>query len=912
MARVGDIDHTLTKDQRARIVNFPKDGGTGKLPKKLAQLFDKIKGGTTQAQFEQEFIKLFCHAKESTTSYFLNPDALTLVIDFSHKWMACGKCGEIAPYAIANSCPSCTAQKLREIDPNNDPYVVSRKGFWRDPLKLAFEDKLTPLIIHAEEHTAQLSHKDNVTGKALTEEYELRFQDITPDPHNEPAVDVLSCTTTMEVGIDIGSLVAVGLRNVPPQRENYQQRAGRAGRRGSSVSSVITYCQGGAHDNYYYSNVAEIVSGRPRVLNVKVDNAKIARRHLHAFILQKFFEGKRPALSSDISSSLGSLQDFFVGNGELSLEAIKKWAKVDLSAQSLKESASWLGSKLEGVVDVTQWAHATANDFIADLAGFASKAKEVIAREEHLTVEDEARGTSLLDFLFDQGLLPTYAFPTNLASFKVEEVISTRLTDKYLPQQSISRALTEYAPGRIITIDKKDYKCEAVTASVVQTEPRRARPLFEDPHRKPYVFCDSPNCSYVEDIGDDSKKGADRSGVICPLCKQGSLRVMELITPEVFMPRDGMPVNEQTDEQEFSYATPAQFPVPVNSNFDNDLKLKEISTNLEVLRAPDAELVVVNKGDTKEMTGFMVCDACGKSLLRSLVHGEGPATHNRPYLVATKPGRMPLRNQRCDGTWKSVFLGTRFKTDLVVLRLKIGSPLCGSTENVFSEDFVALSDALLTLADSLPIAIGHKFDVDPTEFSAGYRLIHDAEADHGFFAEIYVFDNLSGGAGYSERAAEAIEDILKKEVTETLSCSLDHPCDRSCYLCLRHYQNQYHHHRLDRFLARDLLAFILGNEAALASPDLAAQRHLLKGLAEMAQYKGDAVSWSDVEHGVKIPLTVSRGNKRVRLFVSHALISPGEWEDPVDAPGFDVHAINAYKLTRNLPSCFLELNQWLG
>src|SRR5262249_5156618 len=228
----------------------------------------------------------------------------------------------LSPVSLFDSCVNCGGNRVLVLDPQTSEYLCSRKGFWRDALAACLAGRARPSDICAEEHTAQLSYRDQGEGHATPERYELRFQDVVlAGQENVGPIDVLSCTTTMEVGVDIGSLVAIGLRNVPPQRENYQQRAGRAGRRGAAVSTVVTFSQEGPHDSYYFAHPAAVFSGPPRPPLVHTDNARIARRHVHSYLLQTFFHqtidrGVSPpgGTSGRLDSALGEVRTFLQGS----------------------------------------------------------------------------------------------------------------------------------------------------------------------------------------------------------------------------------------------------------------------------------------------------------------------------------------------------------------------------------------------------------------------------------------------------------------------------------------------------------------------------------------------------------------------------------------------------------------------
>jgi ATP-dependent helicase YprA (DUF1998 family) len=843
-------------------------------------------------------------------AFFLDRDKVHIHIDLQAPWFQCRECTHLMPFAIRNRCVSCASLSLDRLDPSESEYIRARKGFWREPVRAALGPNAKLRSISVEEHTAQLSNRDNTRVHATTEKFELRFRDIQIDRRDRP-IDVLSCTTTMEVGVDIGSLVAVGLRNVPPQRENYQQRAGRAGRRGSSVSTVLTYAQNGPHDSYYYENPRAIVAGPPRNPDIKIDNPKIARRHVASFLLQTFFHRYMDehniaigGATSALFRALGKANDFFFGDGQAgpSFAAFRLWVEQNvIAANGVQRSQirSWLPVSLRTAPStLDEWIGTVATDLIAQLEAIMHElqpaqpdtAEEGAEDENEDEDERNALGDEeLLEFLFSRGMLPSYAFPTDLTSFLVEELVrvpnstNSKMEIIERPQQGINKALSEYAPGRLIVINKQTYRSGGVVANVLPTVHDRAAPLFADVAE--LVHCDS--CSFVRDLEDGDNAQTD-----CPVCS-GTLQRTRMIVPQVFTPEGGRPLAEDDREQDITYATGAQFPVPVGTNDLPDLQ--PVGARLAFAVTTDRRLVTANKGQLQNdsFQGFWICEKCGKAATEL----PPAAPHDRPYAIE-RSFSLPNAPRYCDGTYHNVFLGHVFATDLLLIRLNIAPPMATDTNNPIV--LRALEDALYSIAEALRLAASRhpQLDLDPSEFGAGFRIVPSTNGDEQLHLDVYLYDTLSGGAGYAELAGRNLNEILRDALAVLENCP-GH-CDRSCESCLRHYHNQHLRDRLDRFVGAQLLLYAMsGQIPEEASP--ATQAANLEGLARLLHLDGFHCTPLAETDGQTVPLLVERGGERVAVGVQSALLAVGWNGHSLTRLRAATRVLNDYILRRNLP-----------
>jgi ATP-dependent helicase YprA (DUF1998 family) len=863
---------------------------------------------TELQQLRTILVDEFCEVKEGVA--FLKPDKLAIRLTLDSTWHQCEDCAQLIWLPLRDTCPNprCGSKRLVQL-PSDDPALRARTDFYREPIRQVIANMHEPMHLTAEEHTAQLSHRDTQQISSTTEKYELRFQDIGLAP-DRPAVDVLSCTTTMEVGVDIGSLLGIGLRTMPPRRANYQQRAGRAGRRSSALSTVLAYSENGSHDAHYFEHPDEMISGALPGPKISQVNERLLQRHVQAALIQTFFreylDTSKPSARQYgyLSEALGAAHTFFDTSEAFGLSGFERWLNQMLSGtqpQLMQQVVAWLPDSIENKsLNASQkrdFVRAVASKFLGKLhrVGEDLYPQQINKGAADQQFDKSTDDLMLLDLLFDHGFLPTYAFPRDVRNFVIEEWNKDpkgnwRIGVRQRPDQSVDVALSEYVPGRELIVDKETYRVGGIYVDPFpgSTPANRVSSLFKREH---YTFAFCGNCGYTQRMKTPYEATATRK---CTLC-QSQLTIQEILDPPGFAPLGAK--RQEPGQHQHSTSTPGGTITQVNLVLPltdaDDFGHVTAGGRVAWSYAEHRELLIANSG--KAGDGFSVCQSCGAA-----APGNPPwleQTHDRPFLV---PSWMDT-SRKCTapgGIWHG-YLGHIFHSDLLLLRFQWPNDVAYHVGHPW------MQDAITTIAQAILLAATRLLDIATSELQVGWSYtIATREAGSGLstpsrMVDFFVFDTLSGGAGYATQVGQHIDPLLSRTLEILTDCP-EH-CERSCYRCLRTYANRIKHSHLDRHLGGTLLQAILKGHApsALSIKQQAAQLDMLRKYLELA---GIDCEREDLLHGIQVPLRVktSRGMKAVGSYPVQQEFPKAS--HPLNAlPESQVQLFSDYELGHNLP-----------
>lgn len=735
-------------------------------------------------------------------------------------WYKCDRCAGMSIFTLWEHCIYCGSKEhLHSVDAEH----LKRYSLWRGPVLDALSGGKIRNI-RTEEHTAQLSYKDiRKDAWVTTEKYELAFRNIKLKEDEQP-IDVLSCTTTMEVGIDIGSLTSIGLRNVPPMRENYQQRSGRPGRAGAAVSSIVTYTENGPHDAWYFKHPEEIISGVPRIPWIDSENRKLVRRHVTLILLQEYFRTEHKGLDN-----VDTIK-FFDCNESLNCEGFLQWVKNNIPLDYKREKI------LIPVADFI-W-----NDYIAELQIDIKRVSKKVQKAPFIYTPpnkaDSTRSNSyrLMDVLFSEGMLPNYSFPRNIVHFWIEDLNGIV---KESPERSIDIALSEYAPGRSLVVNKQTYISGGIFDYYTKFQKDKSRGaatawLCLDEYKKEVLCCTNSLCGWfgISEVYDE-----------CPLCKS-KLVSKTMIKPWGFAAREGQNVPETRATQEMSYASQPSY----SSRPSGGAMYKiGITGYMKIENRDNQKLVIINKGSEDE--GFELCGVCGA--IESSVANVGERNdRKRPYKIPY----MKDDSMKCRHDYMNVFLGYEFNTDMMVLEIKLDA----SKLDLKASYSIWLIPALTTFAEALSLAASKELDIEYNDIKSGYRI---RKVGNSLYADVYLYDSLSSGAGYSSRVSGLIEPVFDRMSEIFKDCE----CSASCPRCLQNFWNQREKNNLDRFLGEDFLQFVRYGKL---SPIIDAKEEKqyfeqINRIAKMQDY-GDIIA---DENGL-YSLITHHGNRKIMIYSS--------------------------------------------
>lgn len=776
------------------------------------------------------------------------------------EYFECPKCHRMHPNKGMGVCTSCATPL-----PDHPVFGKTVKDLWDHFISYdILVEKKKPRRLHTEEITGQT---DDIQTRLLEFKNLILLQrgdeQYRAGEERTKEIDMVNVTTTMEVGVDIGSLEAIFQGNMPPTRYNYQQRVGRGGRRGQAYSTALTFCRGRSHDVHYYKNATEeIVGGLPTAPKLSLapytddyGNHKlklaIIKRVVAKNVLKEAFRDTveyNPRLH-DTSGEFGLPSDW-----DIFKPKIENWIKLN-------------HERIDKIIDLyTAQFNTTDCDISTDIDTIKNWVKGTGGKNASMIdeISDIASRPSFADglaqSLAEGGLLPMYGMPSDSRVFYHGFNYDPNIMDLKTIDRSSEMAINEFAPGSEKTKDKGKYRVEGLSTSL-RYEERTGRILPMNPFDLDALY----NC-YTMRIDPDSMNNistwriesieANRDLISSKTKIASDLRPNEklLVIPMAYrsyklFENDGESAGNNDRSTRFSQST--VFAKDNNDssnskivdnvrisayglNLNDDAVVWHINTNNNQLfkgkyasANDNVEGIVTcharlcpNCGslNVEKDNGNFICRDCGSVSNEDSIVDEFVSSNGFMFYKLNTTQDNPPReyiNAINEGERFSfgIAIGSKKPTEMIKLEILNDNDFVDLDLTTGNES--AIRAAFFSAAFLIQRTLADKLDVAPDEIEISDKTVLNNGKKR---LVIYLSDAAPNGAGivsylYQENhLKEILEDIIGFKTVFMQSLISDKHrliCKTSCQECLLTYNNRGFHHVLDWRLGVSVLRLML-------------------------------------------------------------------------------------------------------